>query len=275
MAKPLTEIALAFLSELPFESFEEFDEGLRAYLPRDNKTENVESELANIAAQLSFSYERRLIPAQNWNELWEANFSPIRVGDLCGVRAHFHPRMDGVQYEIVINPRMAFGTGHHGTTAGCLAAIDRVAKTRRIRRALDVGTGSAVLAIAIAMRLKTPVLASDIDPLAIRIAAGNARLNGAAPWLRTVCAAGVDRREFAVPGGFDLVVANILAGPLVALAPALRRRLAPAGTLILSGLLEHQRNRVAAAYRAQALRLVRSDIREGWVTLTLARARSA
>ena len=113
VAASLTEIALAFLSELPFESFEESDECLRAYLPKDGNTENVESELANIAAQLSFSYKRRLIPDQNWNELWEANFSPIRVGDLCGVRAHFHPPMAGVKYEVVINPRMAFGTGHH------------------------------------------------------------------------------------------------------------------------------------------------------------------
>ncbi|MCB1489502.1 MAG: 50S ribosomal protein L11 methyltransferase, partial [Bauldia sp.] len=166
-------------------------------------------------------------------------------------------------------------TGHHGTTAGCLAAIDRLAKTRRIRSALDVGTGSAVLAIAIARRLKVPVLASDIDPVAVRIAAGNVRLNGASPLVRTVCAAGVDRAAFAREGGFDLVVANILAGPLVALAPALCRRLAPAGTLVLSGLLEHQRNRVAAAYRAQGLRFVRSQVREGWVTLTFRRAAGA
>ena len=151
--------------------------------------------------------------------------APVRVGRFLVHGRHDRAIVRGNDLSIEIEAAQAFGTGHHGTTAGCLAAIDRVAKTRRIRRALDVGTGSAVLAIAIAMRLKTPVLASDIDPLAIRIAAGNARLNGAAPWLRTVCAAGVDRREFAVPGGFDLVVANILAGPLVALAPALRRRL--------------------------------------------------
>jgi ribosomal protein L11 methyltransferase len=201
--------------------------------------------------------------------------TPVRVGRFLVHGSHDRAKPRPNDLAIEIEAGQAFGTGHHGTTAGCLAAIDRLAKTRPIRNALDVGTGSGVLAIAIAKRCKAPVLASDIDPVAARIADENVRLNGVRPLVRTVCAAGIEGRAFARPDGFDLIVANILAGPLVALAPSIRRRLAPGGAVILSGLLAHQRSRVAAAYRAQGLRLIRAETREGWATLTFARAGAA
>jgi ribosomal protein L11 methyltransferase len=151
-------------------------------------------------------------------------------------------------------------------------AIDRVARSRPIRNALDLGTGTGVLAIAIAKAVKAPVLASDIDPVATRIAEENARLNGVAGLVHAVTAPGLTKAIFADAGPFDLIVANILAGPLVALAPTIRRHLAPGGTVILSGLLETQRARIVAAYRAQGLRLVRGYPREGWLTLVFERS---
>jgi ribosomal protein L11 methyltransferase len=196
--------------------------------------------------------------------------SPVRVGRFLVHGGHDRAARRRNDLAIEIEAGQAFGTGHHGTTAGCLAAIDRLAKTRSIRGALDVGTGSGILAIAVAKRCKVPVLASDIDPLAVRIAAENARQNGVGPLVRAIRADGVAGRAFGMRGRFDLIVANILARPLVALAPAIRRRLARRGTVILSGLLVGQQNRVAAAYRAQGLRLTRADEREGWVTLTFA-----
>lgn len=211
------------------------------------------------------------LPDTDWVAKSLEGLTPVRVGRFLVHGSHDRAKRRANDLAIEIEAGQAFGTGHHGTTAGCLAAIDRLAKTNSIRNALDVGTGSGVLAIAIAKRCKAPVVASDIDPVAVRIADENLRLNGIRPLVRTLCATGTAGRAFARPGGFDLIVANILAGPLVGLAPSIRRRLAPGGTVILSGLLANQRNRVAAAYRAQGLRLVRAETRDGWVTLTLRR----
>ena len=209
------------------------------------------------------------LPETDWVAKSLEGLTPVRVGRFLVHGSHDRARRRPNDLAIEIEAGQGFGTGHHGTTAGCLAAIDRLAKTRAIRNGLDIGTGSGILAVAIAKRCKVPVLASDIDPVAVRIGEENARLNSARPLVRTLCAAGIEGRAFARPGGFDLIIANILAGPLVRLAPSIRRRLAPGGTVILSGLLANQRNRVAAAYRAQGLRLRRAESREGWVTLTL------
>jgi len=211
------------------------------------------------------------LPDTDWVAKSLEGLTPVRVGRFLVHGSHDRAKRRPNDLAIEIEAGQAFGTGHHGTTAGCLAAIDQLAKTHAIRNALDVGTGSGVLAIAIAKRCKVPVLASDIDPVAVGVAAENVRQNGVRPLVRTFCAAGIAGSAFARPSGFDLIVANILAGPLVALAPSIRRRLAPGGTVILSGLLASQRNRVAAAYHAQRLRLMRADIRDGWVTLTFDR----
>ena len=133
-----------------------------------------------------------------------------------------------------------------------------------------------MLAIALARQAKARVLASDIDPVATEVAEENVRLNGVAAFVRIVTAAGLAGRAFADRAPYDLVVANILAGPLAALAPAIRRIVAPGGTVILSGLLPEQRARIVATYRSTGLVLVRSAIVEGWLTLVLRRpARSA
>ncbi len=209
------------------------------------------------------------LPEADWVAKSLEGLTPVRVGRFLVHGSHDRAARRANDLAIEIEAGQAFGTGHHGTTAGCLAAIDRLAKTTAIRNALDVGTGSGVLAIAIAKRCKAPVVASDIDPVATRVADENARLNGVSPLVRALCAIGIAGSAFARPGGFDLIVANILAGPLVTLAPSICRRLAPSGTVILSGLLANQKNRVAAAYQARGPRLVRAETREGWVTLTL------
>lgn len=171
---------------------------------------------------------------------------------------------------IDIEAGLAFGTGHHATTVGCLAAIERVLRRGRPRRALDLGTGTGVLAIAIARLAKVAVVASDIDPVAVRVAAANARANGAGPFVRPFVATGMADRRLSA-GGFDLVVANILARPLERLAPSVGRALAPRATVILSGLRVPDGRRVEAAYRRQGLVLTRRDARDGWLTLTFER----
>ena len=170
-----------------------------------------------------------------------------------------------------IEAAQAFGTGHHKTTTGCLEAIARTLKHTRPRKMLDVGTGTGVLAIALARRTRTPVLASDIDPIATRTTIENARDNGVGPLIRAVTAPGLDHIAIARGAPYDLIVANILAAPLAALAPAMARAAAPGATIILSGLLAAQSAWVANAYREQRVILRERLIRGDWATLILQR----
>jgi ribosomal protein L11 methyltransferase len=170
---------------------------------------------------------------------------------------------------IEIEAALAFGTGHHGTTRGCLLLLDSALKARRPQRVLDLGTGSGVLAIAAAKALRVKVLASDIDPLAARVARDNARLNGTGDLVETLAAVGLSAPDFASHGPFDLVLANILANPLRQMATPMATHLAASALVILSGLLPHQAQGVIAAYRARGLVLERHLIVEGWSSLSM------
>lgn len=170
---------------------------------------------------------------------------------------------------LLIEPGLAFGTGQHETTQGCLLALDALARRRRFARPLDLGCGSGVLALAMARLWRAQVAASDVDPRAVRETLANARVNALRPWVRGVVAAGLAAPELRGRGRFDLIVANILARPLVRLAPEVARALAPGGALVLSGLLRRQEAEVRAAYRAQGLRLRRRFVLGDWSTLLL------
>lgn len=239
------------------------------YLTEDARAEV--AALRQVSRSLFGSQAPRLsmetLPDVDWVAKSLDGLPPVRVGRFLvhGSHGRKAPRANDIAIEVEAN--QAFGTGHHGTTAGCLMAIDRLSRTRPIACALDIGTGSGVLAIAIAKATKASVLASDIDPLAVAIARENVRLNHVLNCVTVVLADGVDKREFHREAPYDLVVANILAEPLVALAPKISRCLAPGGTLILSGLLPNQRARVVSAYRGQGLPLLRPQIHSGWLTL--------
>jgi ribosomal protein L11 methyltransferase len=179
-------------------------------------------------------------------------------------RARVAPNRIGIEIEAAL----AFGTGHHGTTLGCLLALNAIAKRQRPRRILDLGTGSGVLAIAAAKLLRRPILASDIDRQAVRTARANVRLNTARE-IRLVHAAGLQSPPFCRDAPFDLVFANILLAPLKGLARPMRPLLAPGATVILSGLLAAQANAALAAYRTHGLILQTRILRDGWATLIL------
>jgi ribosomal protein L11 methyltransferase len=180
-------------------------------------------------------------------------------------RSKIAPNKLGIEIEAAL----AFGTGHHGTTRGCLLLLDSVLKAHRPRRVLDLGTGTGVLAIATAKALRIEVLASDIDPLSVRVAGDNARLNGAGSWVQTIQATGFSAPQFTQRGPFDLVLANILANPLRQIATPMAKHLAPSALVILSGLLPHQAQGVIAAYRARGLVLLRHLQMEGWSSLLM------
>ncbi len=213
------------------------------------------------------------INTEDWVAASLAGLAPVEAGRFLVHGRHDRARVAANRIGIEIEAALAFGTGHHGTTRGCLLALDHILKkqARRPAKILDVGTGSGVLAIAAAKTLRRPVLASDIDPLAVRIAGDNARLNKAGALVEVIHAAGVSAQKFRQRAPFDLVFANILLGPLQQLAGPLRRLLAPGARVILSGLLPAHMNAALAAYRAQGLVLERRLILNGWATLVLRR----
>ena len=220
-----------------------------------------------IGRRVDFDIER--LDQADWVAKSLAGLHPVPAGRFVVHGRHDRRRVPSGAIGIEIEAGLAFGTGHHATTRGCLLLLDRVARSRRSRKVLDLGCGSGVLAIAAAKQLKTRVIASDIDPTAVTVARDNARLNGVAPLVAVVEAIGLDHPTIRARAPFDLVFANILAAPLVALARPLAGALAPGGHLILSGLLESQAMRVLAAYRARDLLPTARLALEGWASLLL------
>ena len=200
-----------------------------------------------------------------------AGLRPVRAGRFLVHGAHDRPSVRTNDIGIEIEAALAFGTGHHGTTRGCLLALDGLARRRRARKVLDIGTGTGVLAIAAARRLRVPVVASDIDRVAVDAARGNARLNRARPAISFVRAAGTKARAITTGAPYDLIFANILLGPLMRLAGTLAPLAAPGARIVLSGLLPAHANAALAIYRARGFALDRRIPLEGWVTLVMKR----
>lgn len=239
----------------------------------DEDRARVEKMIRRIASLVDpgLAVETEELPDIDWVARSLEGLKPVRAGRFFVHGAHDRALRPASGISIEIEAGLAFGTGHHGTTAGCLEMIERVVRRERPRNALDLGSGSGVLAIAIARMARIPVLATDIDPVATRVAQDNVRLNGAAGFVETVTATGFYHPIFAATRPFDLIVANILARPLMRLAPDMARNVAVGGSLVLSGILDNQRDAVLAAYVDQHFRHVMTLHREGWSTLHLKR----
>jgi ribosomal protein L11 methyltransferase len=216
-----------------------------------------------------------LLPDTDWIKLSQEGLPPVRAGRFFVYGVHDKGRVPPGVIPIRIEAGMAFGTGHHETTALCLSLLSDLAKKRKIARALDLGTGTGLLAIAAAKLWKTIVRASDIDTAAVAIARENAILNEVGPLVQPILADGFANQKLATGKPYDLIIANILAGPLTRLAPHIAAGLAPAGLLILSGLLAWQENLVWSFYRPHGFCL-RQRRRDGpWSALLLERAQAA
>lgn len=212
------------------------------------------------------------IEAKDWVKESLEGLVPVRAGRFIVHGSHDRDKVQDNQLGIEIEAALAFGTGHHGTTRGCLVYLDYVLRSKAPKRILDLGTGTGVLAIAAAKATKTRVLATDIDAMSVKVAHENMRLNGVGNLVETVCAKGFSSAKIALHAPFDLILANILANPLRAMATDMERHMASNGMVILSGLLPHQATSVIAAYRARGLVLLREQIIEGWSSLLMQRA---
>src|SRR5262249_48134774 len=209
------------------------------------------------------------VEARDWVRASLEDLVPVPAGRFIVHGAHDRDRVPANKLAIEIEAALAFGTGHHGTTRGCLLLLDHVLQSWQPRGGLDLGTGAGVLGIAAAKALKIGVLASDIDPPSVKVARENARLNESGSLVQVIRATGFSAPGFAQRGPFDLVLANILANPLRQLATPMARHLAPGAMVILSGLLTHQAGAVVAAYRAAGGVPVRHLRIEGWSSLLL------
>jgi len=223
-----------------------------------------------LGGHVSFAVEA-IDPDVNWVAKSLEGLQPVVAGGFYVHGSHEQSPPPAGVTTIRIDAAEAFGTGHHETTTGCLEAIDRALKRRRFRSMLDVGTGTGVLAIALAKRTHLPVLASDIDPIAVKTAAQNAQDNGVGRQVIAIEATGLEHRQIATSAPYDMIVANILAGPLTALAPGMRKIAEPGCVVIFSGILIHQAPRVIAAYSRMGIVLKHKITKKEWVTLVMER----
>ncbi len=252
------DILVAFLSDSPFDTFEEMPEGLNAYAPATASEATIEAQLLDLQSQFDFTWYKELVLGQNWNELWESNFQPVVVGDFCAVRADFHEPIKGVQWELVINPKMAFGTGHHETTWQCIAAIEHLPLGGT--KILDYGCGTGILAILASKQGALEVEAVDIEEESYRNTVENCTANGVnnvTARLGTLSA--VQGRAF------DGILANINRHVILESLPALSNLLKPKGWLLISGILLADETIVTEAAKAAGFSRKEMKSRGNWL----------
>lgn len=257
--QPFSEILIALLSQIEFESFEETATGLKAYILKDYDDEEfVKDQIAELSTT-EIVYERTEIEPVNWNQEWESSFSPININDACYIRAEFHESHPDAPYEIVIQPKMSFGTGHHETThlmVEYLLNLDLKNQT-----VLDMGTGTGILAILSKMRGAQSCLGIDIDEWSFENAVENAERNN-------VQINFIKGGAEAIPNEkFDCILANINKNILKADMPFYINALKPSGQLILSGLLDIDEQEMIQFVENFGLNFVDKKERNEWIAL--------
>ncbi|MGE0025391.1 MAG: 50S ribosomal protein L11 methyltransferase [Hyphomicrobium sp.] len=243
---------------------------IEAYFADARAARDLESELASLLDEPAPPFRSAVIPDLNWVALSQAALPPVRTSRFSVHGSHDRERVPQGPNAILIEAGEAFGTAHHATTFGCLVALDRLGARRGFRRILDLGCGSGVLAIAAArIWRRAAIHGIDIDAQSVVVARENAAVNGVGARITFRHGPGLEDAAIQRAGPFDLVLANILAEPLIEFAPDVRRAIAPGGSLILSGLLTREAARVLAAYGAQGFALRAHERHDGWSALTL------
>ena len=254
------ELLLAFLGEMPFDSFEEKDNGLDAYLDSSLDQSEIETQLQGLQQQLTFSFEKSLLENKNWNTLWESNFQSIRVGGFCGIRADFHPPFKEVEHEIIINPRMAFGTGHHETTFMVIEAMQEL--DFKGKKVLDYGCGTGILAILAAKLGAVVIDAVDIETASYENTLDNCRIN-ASPFIQVKHGTLKDIEE----EDYQIILANINRNVILATIGTLYNKLLKNGKLIVSGFIEKDELLLRETAQKHGFRLIYTKRKNNWICL--------
>ncbi len=245
---------------------------LEIYLAEPPSGERVK-ELLTTASEIAEvplpDYSLAQLPDVDWVAESQKALPPISAGRFFVYGSHVTQRPPFGSIPLLVEANVAFGTGRHESTYGCLLALTQLAQRHRFHNALDMGCGSGILAMAMAHLWRCPILAVDNDADSVRVTGENARENRVAEWIEPHCGDGYRSQLVARRGPFDLIAANILAEPLCAMATDLKRNLAPGGYVILAGLLTRQQRQVVARHRGQGLRLVRRLHFGEWTTLVL------
>ena len=252
----LQELLVAQLSEIGFDGFEQTETTLIAYM---EEAAFNSANLELILNQYSLTASKSIIEKTNWNAVWESNFQPIQIGNRLGVRAHFHPPIAGVEQEIIITPKMSFGTGHHATTSLVMEMMFAI--NLQDQSLLDFGTGTGILAILGKMLGAKTILAVDNDDWCIENALENCKVNGAGD-IEVVLS---DRP---IPGrNFNTILANINRHILLEHLPALVKQLNPGGQLIISGLLKDDEVELEVFCNNLGLLSIKKGEKNGWIAL--------
>ena len=258
---------VGLLSQFAFESFEERDDVMVAYIAEDECDEHTVAEIKEVIERFGVAFEIETIQPQNWNALWESSFEPVVVDDFCAVRADFHDKIEGVEHDIVINPKMAFGTGHHETTYMMMNAMRSL--DHQEKSVFDYGCGTGVLAILASKLGATHIDAIDIEEESYENTLENCQINS----VENVTTACSDLPSFPAKV-YDIILANINRNVLLASADDLYERLAPAGVILLSGILEEDEQLVSDCYTKAGFKIQEIYSRGYWKCIRLTRLRA-
>ena len=263
---PVASTAVAFF-ELPDQNW-----GLECYVAELPELDQIRNYLlTHIKIDRELQLEIAPVANTDWVAHVQDTMPPVRCGRFVCFGSHDREKIAASRYSIEINAGQAFGTSHHGTTQGCLKAIDRLARKRSFERVLDIGTGTGILAVAASRSWpRATITATELDPVAAKIAARNSRLNRVANSMSVVQANGLSC-PYVRQRSYDLILANILAAPLKRMGSDIARRLTPGGMAVLSGIVETQFRRLEAHYRQYGFTLETRVCLEGWITLIMSR----
>ena len=253
-----------------FENLEEPENWEIAVYADTDVAHDVHTKMQQLAKDNGITVEfnrEDLSPDIDWVAQTLRELVPVRAGRFIVHGSHDRHIPKSHEIAVEVDAGLAFGTGHHGTTAGCLEMLNEALKARKFYNVLDLGTGSGVLAIAAAKAMPAHILATDIDPVSTQTTIANAKKNGVQSRIECLTAAGFGHYRMAQQAPFDLIIANILARPLQAMAHDICHATASGGMVILSGLLPHQRAPLVASFRLQGLHLNYAHISDGWLVL--------
>lgn len=250
------ETLVALLSEISFSGFEETDEGLNAFIKETDFDENL---FTQIASNLSISFQKSMVEQQNWNALWESSFDPVVVEDFVAVRAAFHQPIKNIQYEIIITPKMSFGTGHHATTFMMIAEMQHIDFTGKT--VFDFGTGTGVLAILAEKLGAKSITAIDIDEWSIDNAKENIGMNDSRK-IHLQLSSQPDSEN-----KFEIILANINKNIIIQHIEILAKQLLPNGVLLLSGLLEEDESDINIAAKNASLQFIHTRKKDKWICM--------